>query len=249
MVEECILAAYSNKTITCPNHSEIALSLVAPDIVFLDLGPRHVIKSDDIKRGKMLGRGAFGFVFKGSCRLPGTHQRADVAMKMLQPVPPGPNSKQSAVLAYKAAQSKWDRDPLQYACKAYCTARQELNILLTLRHSNIVPLIGIVVSPLSLVLDLAPEGALDNILRNYRRSGAKLNPYILQAIVLQVAKAVEYLHQQRVIYRDLKSENVLVWQMPQPFQDSPESSVHVKVADYGISRLTLPSGTFDRFIF
>ncbi len=55
-------------------------------------------------------------------------------MKMLQPVPPGPNSKQSAILAYKAAQSKWDRDPLQYACKAYCTARQELNILLTLKH-------------------------------------------------------------------------------------------------------------------
>ena len=122
-------------------------------------------------------------------------------MKMLQPVPPGPNSKQSAVLAYKAAQSKWDRDPLQYACKAYCTARQELNILLTLKHPNIVPLIGIVISPLALVLDLAPEGALNNALKNYRRSGAKLDPYTLQAIILQVAKAVEYLHQQHVIYR------------------------------------------------
>lgn len=124
-----------------------------------------------------------------------------MAMKMLQPVPPGPNSKQSAILAYKAAQSKWDRDPLQYACKAYCTARQELNILLTLRHANIVPLIGIVISPLALVLDLAPEGALNNALKNYRRSGAKLDPFTLQAIILQVAKAIEYLHQQHVIYR------------------------------------------------
>ncbi|KOC64475.1 Leucine-rich repeat serine/threonine-protein kinase 1 [Habropoda laboriosa] len=198
MVEECILSAYSNKPISCPKHSDIPLSHVASDIIFMD-----------------------GFVFK---------------------VPPGPNSKQSAVLAYKAAQSKWDRDPLQYACKAYCTARQELNILLTLRHTNIVPLIGIVVSPLALVLDLAPEGALDNVLKNYRRSGAKLDPYTLQAIILQVAKAVEYLHQQHVIYRDLKSENVLVWQMPLPFQDHPEYPVHVKVADYGISRLTLPTG-------
>lgn len=242
MVEECILSAYSNKSINCPKHCEIPLSHVAPDIIFMDLGAKHLIKSDEIKRGKMLGRGAFGFVFKGTRRLPGTNTKADVAMKMLQPVPPGPNSKQSAVLAYKAAQSKWDRDPLQYACKAYCTARQELNILLTLKHANIVPLVGIVISPLALVLDLAPEGALDNALKNYRRSGAKLDPYTLQSIILQVAKAVEYLHQQHVIYRDLKSENVLVWQLPLPFQDYLDHPVHVKVADYGISRLTLPSG-------
>ncbi|XP_034942841.1 leucine-rich repeat serine/threonine-protein kinase 1 [Chelonus insularis] len=241
MVEECILSAYSNKTIACPKHMDIPLSHVAPDIIFMDLGSKHLIKSEDIKRGRMLGRGAFGFVFKGVCKAPGNTTKIDVAMKMLQPVPPGPNSKPSAVLAYKAAQSKWDRDPLQYACKAYCTARQELNILLTLRHANIVPLIGIVISPLALVLDLAPEGALDNVLKNYRRSGAKLDPYTLQAIILQVAKAVEYLHQQHVIYRDLKSENVLVWQMPAPFSDYPDN-VHVKVADYGISRLTLPSG-------
>lgn len=44
------------------------------------------------------------------------------------------------------------------------------------------------------------------------------------------------------LHRDLKSENVLVWQIPQPFQDYPEHPVHVKVADYGISRSTLPSG-------
>ncbi|KYM96488.1 Leucine-rich repeat serine/threonine-protein kinase 1 [Cyphomyrmex costatus] len=216
MVEECILAAYSNKPISCPKHLEIPLSHVAPDIIFMDLGAKHLIKSEDLKRGKLLGRGAFGFVFR-------------------------PNSTQSAILAYKASQSKWDRDPLQYACKAYCMARQELNILLTLRHTNIVPLIGIVVSPLALVLDLAPQGALDAVLKNYRRSGAKLDPYTLQAVILQVAKAVEYLHQQHVIYRDLKSENVLVWQMPLPFQENPEP-VHVKVADYGISRLTLPTG-------
>lgn len=242
MVEECILSAYSNKTIACPKHLDIQLSHVAPDIIFMDLGAKHLIKPDDIKRGRMLGRGAFGFVFKGNCKLPGSTIKMDVAMKMLQPVPPGPNSRPSAVLAYKAAQSKWDRDPLQYACKAYCTARQELNILLTLRHTNIVPLVGIVISPLALVLDLAPEGALDNVLKNYRRSGAKLDPYTLQAIILQVAKAVEYLHQQHVIYRDLKSENVLVWQMPQHFNDYIDHPVHVKVADYGISRLTLPSG-------
>lgn len=152
----------------------------------MDLGERYIIKPENIKKGRLLGRGAFGFVFKGTCKVRGSNAMIDVAMKMLQPVQPGPNARPSAVIAFKAAQGKWDRDPIQYACKAYCTARQELNILLSLRHPNIVPFIGVCTTPLALVLDLAPQGALDLVLRHYRRSGAKVGPYTLQAIILQV---------------------------------------------------------------
>lgn len=133
----------------------------------------------------------------------------------------------------QGAQAKWDRDPLQYTCKSYCSARQELNIMLNLKHPNIVPLIGVCTKPLALILDLAPMGALDQVLRNYRRSGSKFDPHILQQIVFQTAKALEYLHQQRIIYRDLKSENVLVWSIPVPLQDPYAINTHVKMADYG----------------
>ncbi|XP_045460940.1 leucine-rich repeat serine/threonine-protein kinase 1 [Harmonia axyridis] len=247
MVEECILAAYDAKVVKCPLHGDIPLAEIAPDSIFMDLGDRHVIRSENVKRGRLLGRGAFGFVFVGSCKLRGGDVR-DVAMKMLQPVQPDTNAGQSAVVAYKAAQAKWERDPLQYACKAYCTARQELNILMSLKHPHIVPLVGLCTNPLALVLDLAPQGALDLALRHYRRSGASLTPSTLQAVVLQVAKAIEYLHRQRIIYRDLKSENVLVWRMPAPFEpdeqeDARRPTTLIKLADYGISRLSLPSGT------
>lgn len=45
---------------------------------------------------------------------------------------------------------------------------------------------GVCTSPLALVLDLAPQGALDLVLRHYRRSGSKVGPYTLQMVILQV---------------------------------------------------------------
>ncbi|KAF2362731.1 Ankyrin repeat [Trinorchestia longiramus] len=244
MVEECILAAYTPPSrLTCPLHGLLLLAQIAPDTVFLDLGEQHLVVPESVQQGKLLGRGGFGFVFQGTCRHRTTGEPLDVALKMLQPVDPGQGARPSALQAYKACVSKWERDPLQYACKAYCCARQEVNILLSLRHSNIVPFVGVCPRPLALVLELAPQGALDQCLKHYRRSGARLDVRTLQALVLQVAKALEYLHGEHIIYRDLKSENVLVWELPLPFSSQRYPRVDVRLADYGISRASLPSGT------
>ena len=52
----------------------------------------------------------------------------------------------------------------------------------------------------------------------------------------QVALALQYLHKNGIVYRDLKSDNVLIWSLD---KDQP---VNAKLADYGISRFANPGG-------
>ena len=75
---------------------------------------------------------------------------------------------------------------MKNACEAYLNARKELSILLALQHPNIVPLLGISLQPLCLVLSLAPLGALNDRLKEYRRAGARLAHHTLQRIIIQV---------------------------------------------------------------
>lgn len=48
----------------CPHHGIVDLRSLAADILFLDIDPALRIDEFAIKRGRLLGRGAFGFVFR-----------------------------------------------------------------------------------------------------------------------------------------------------------------------------------------
>lgn len=56
-------------------------------------------------RGKLLGRGAFGFVFQGTCMSKTTGTKLSVAIKAIQPVPPPAGATNSAVIAYKVRET------------------------------------------------------------------------------------------------------------------------------------------------
>lgn len=242
-----------SKTLSCPKHGQIALSLIAPDIVFEDIIDGFKIDNEHIERCKLVGRGTFGFVFRGSLRSAYPlnqlgHANQEVALKLLQPVDPGPDADEVDIAAYKSALSNWSREPFQSACKSYCTARHEVAILQVLRHPNIVFFIGLCLKPLAIILELAPMGCLTDVFRTYKRAGMKIDTFSAQKTIAQVARALEFLHQQRIIYRDLKAENVLVWSFPTPFATNLElASVELKLADYGISRQALSTGIWKGF--
>ncbi|CAM6048038.1 unnamed protein product [Sphagnum compactum] len=102
-----------------------------------------------------------------------------------------------------------------------------------LSHPNILPLFCYATCSryCSLVMELMDED-LDSLMRNRLGPKTSLDPpfELLEAIdiMLQVAEGMKYLHQNKVMHRDLKAGNILV--------KCDDGHVYAKVADFGVSK-------------
>ncbi|KAK6169175.1 hypothetical protein SNE40_020275 [Patella caerulea] len=242
-VERCMLDCLEGLNECCPVHGSVSPAhmidekgvsrtfYIAPDVVFHDISSDILIsESDVLVKGEDLGKGTFGDVYAGQLIRKGEGPSIPIAMKILFT-----SSKQNNL--HMGVQARLDR-----ASQAYLIARQEISILENIKHPHTVPLLGLQRHPLCLVLSLAPMGALDHYLRDLSRNGQLLPLFVIRKVIIQVSQAVAYLHAKHIIYRDLKSENVLVWALSTSADAKPFSVVDVKIADYGISRSVLPSG-------
>jgi len=75
-----------------------------------------------------------------------------------------------------------------------------------------------------------------------RNDGSPFQLHVAIDIMLQIAKAMRYLHNKKpnkIVHRDLKTSNILV----RPLTDCSQGYVHVKLADFGISKIYTMSVT------
>ncbi len=104
---------------------------------------------------------------------------------------------------------------------------REITLMKDLHHPNIVQFVGAsnVKDNLAILIEYAPLGSLSSVMQKTKLS------YIMKlTILLESAKALQFLHLNRVIHRDIKPQNILVFSL------EPKASVHVKLTDFGTSR-------------
>eukprot|EP00727_Mastigamoeba_balamuthi_P013054 m51a1_g8371 putative protein serine threonine (751) ;mRNA; r:147310-150555 len=108
----------------------------------------------------------------------------------------------------------------------------ESRVLSALHHPNIVTLYGICEYPqMTLVMEFAPLGPLSNILPD------PIPLRLKTRIALDTASGIAFLHQNNILHRDLKPDNLLMFSM------SPDAAVVTKLTDFGSSRLGIDKAT------
>ncbi|PKA65286.1 putative serine/threonine-protein kinase [Apostasia shenzhenica] len=112
----------------------------------------------------------------------------------------------------------------------------EVVILSRLRHQNLVSLYGCTSRnsrELLLVYEYVPNGTVADHLHGSRAGERRLTWPLRLSIAIETAAALAYLHavDPPIIHRDVKTGNILL-----------DAEFHVKVADFGLSRLFPPDG-------
>ncbi len=120
--------------------------------------------------------------------------------------------------------------------------REEASLLAGLSHPNILPLFCYATRDhsCSLIMELMDED-LHQLMERLVNNESQDAPFeLLEAvdIMLQVAEGMNYLHQNRVVHRDLKSMNILVK------YNEHDKHVYAKVADFGLSKIKESSCTY-----
>ncbi|XP_057516750.1 serine/threonine-protein kinase STY13-like [Amaranthus tricolor] len=151
-----------------------------------------------LNMGEAFAQGAFGKLYRG------TYEGEEVAIKILE-------------------RPENDQDRAQLMEQQF---QQEVMMLATLKHPNIVRFIGACRKPMvwCIVTEYAKGGSVRQFLTKRHNRSVPLKLAVKQA--LDVARGMEYVHQLGLIHRDLKSDNLLI------FGDKS-----IKIADFGVARI------------
>ncbi|EDQ92067.1 uncharacterized protein MONBRDRAFT_14679, partial [Monosiga brevicollis MX1] len=113
-------------------------------------------------------------------------------------------------------------------------AAHEAAVLQKLDHPNIIRYVdsGMSSTKLWIVMDYATGGDLDDLVQKHKRSKDYMSIELVLGLFVQICSAIKYIHELKILHRDLKSKNV--------FLDKPTTSdsiPQVKLGDFGIAKV------------
>ena len=115
----------------------------------------------------------------------------------------------------------------------------EIEILQTLNHKNIIKLETIKQTSNNyyIITEYYNGGGLFNILKQYKNIYHKAFPEnIIQHLMRQIIDAIIYLHQRKIIHRDLKLENLLInYESEEDKNNLNLLKAEVKIIDFGFA--------------
>eukprot|EP00736_Rhodelphis_marinus_P010785 Rmarinus@m.11058 len=117
-------------------------------------------------------------------------------------------------------------------------AENEVNVLEMVDHPNIISYYDSFIEKhaLYIVMDYCDRGTLHDALKSQLHNF--LTEEAILDIFVQVAMALEYLHRNRILHRDLKPQNIFLSKSPDPF------FTQVRVGDFGLARVLGPESLF-----
>lgn len=177
-------------------------------------GPRFSLK--DLKLEQILGEGAFAKV-----RMAYLNEQS-VAVKMLLKSSPNISNEKGLL----------DIDQKSQNQTALSEFRQEIDIQGGLKHPSIVSIIGIILRPFCVIMELCPFGDLYNLIH---KEDVPFSPEFRFKVASDIASGLQMMQEQNppIAHLDLKSPNILLSSL------NPESPVCAKIADFGTSQQVL----------
>ena len=131
----------------------------------------------------------------------------------------------------------------------HLTFMNEVSILAGLSHPNIVSLVGFVINTRnrgsSILLELMDQDLYHYMQEKLANDDSDRVPFShIEAtdIMLQIAEGVQYLHENKIVHRDLKSFNIMINRVRRG--GGAHEHLQVKVADFGHSKLKQNSHTY-----
>ncbi|KAK3082662.1 hypothetical protein FSP39_001823 [Pinctada imbricata] len=154
---------------------------VTPTDAKPDMSSLRLIKESELRRGGIIGSGAFGTVYKGFWIPSNEHVKIPVAIKVLQE---GTSPNQNKELL------------------------EEARVMASVEHPCCIRILAVcMTAQMMLITQLMPLGCLLDYVRKHKDNiGSK----VLLNWCTQIAKGMAYLEERGIVHRDLAARNVLV---------------------------------------